>query len=79
MIEAATQLADSHEKLSDDEKREFAAKVNDIVRETPQAKASAVRIRALLGKMARGTASALRDLMVDVISETAKKIIWPSE
>lgn len=77
-LDAATQLANDDGSLSDEEKKEFAVNIKEIVRETPIAKASASRLRALFGKMAGGTASMIREIIVDIVSESAKKVIWPN-
>jgi hypothetical protein len=76
-LEAASELALEDGSLSENESAEFAEKLEDIVRETPKAKASANRVKRLLSKMASGTASAVRDIIVDIASESAKKMIWP--
>lgn len=79
LLEAATQLANNEESLSEGEKSDFAMSIKEIVRETPIAKVSANRLHALLGKMATRTASAIRDIIVDIASESAKKMIWPND
>lgn len=74
-LAAASELAKN--ELSEDESEEFDRNLGEIVRETPQAKASASRIKTLLGKMAAGTAKSVREIIVDVASESAKKMLWP--
>jgi hypothetical protein len=76
-ISAAAQLAADDESLSEEEAAAFEKDLGEIARETPQAKASAGRIRKLLGKMASGTATAIREIIVDVASEAVKKTLWP--
>lgn len=72
---AAAQLASQDESLSDDEVGAFENDVDKIIRDTPQAKASAGRVKKLLSKMASRTASEVREIIVDIASESAKKII----
>jgi hypothetical protein len=77
-IQAAIDLATVVGGLEGDDAAEFDASIRDIARDTAQAQVSAHRVKKLLGKVATATGSAIRDIMVDIASETAKKIIWPS-
>jgi hypothetical protein len=76
-LEAARQLALDDDTLSDDESERFAKDLVEVTRETPQAKASANRIKKMLATMSVGTASAIRDILVDIVSESVKKMMWP--
>lgn len=77
-LSAAAQLASDDESLTNEEAAEFEKNLSEITRETPQATASAGRIKKLLGKMTATTASAIREIIVDVASESAKKMLWPN-
>ncbi|WP_033169456.1 DUF2321 domain-containing protein [Selenomonas sp. ND2010] len=50
----------------------------NIVADTPMTTVSANRVRNYLEKLPAYVSSCLRDILVDIASETAKKIIWPS-
>ncbi|EAQ81487.1 hypothetical protein DSM3645_27937 [Blastopirellula marina DSM 3645] len=76
-LEAARQLATDDDTLSADESERFAKDLEEITRETPQAKASAGRIKKMLGKMTAGTGAAIRDILIDIASESVRKMIWP--
>ncbi len=51
--------------------------LDDIVRDTPKTTVAATRFKRILAKAGTGAGQAFRDILVDVISETAKKMIWP--
>ena len=64
-------------ELTGDDATQFAESLNDIVRDTPRTQLAATRLERLMGKLGQQTASAIRDILVDIASETAKKVIWP--
>lgn len=72
-ISAAIELAALD--LTEQDAEEFRDSVNEIARDTPRARVAASRVKALLGKFSSTTAQVVRELLVDVASETAKKII----
>jgi hypothetical protein len=75
-LEAGRQLALEAEDLDDDERRQLADSLDDLVRDTPSTPGAAGRFKRLAAKAGKGTANALRDVMVDITSEAAKKVIW---
>jgi hypothetical protein len=76
-LAAAARLAADDESLTGEEAADFERNLGEITRETPQATASAWRIKKMLGKMTTGTASVSREIIVDVAREAAKKMLWP--
>ena len=76
-IDAVAQLASGDGSLTRDETVEFREDLREIIRESPQARASANRMKEILGKLKAGTATAIRDMLVDIASESVKKMIWP--
>ncbi|UPU37491.1 DUF2321 domain-containing protein [Geomonas paludis] len=77
-IQAAIDLATIVGGLQGEDAAQFGTSIQEVARDTAQAQVAAHRVKGLLGKVATTTASAIRDVMVDIVSETAKKIIWPS-
>jgi hypothetical protein len=63
------------ETQDQEEQREFRESVEQITKDTPQANVASKRIMRLLGKVGKGTASAIRDILVNLASEGAKKIL----
>lgn len=78
-IEAAIQMATEFGGLNGEESSKFAESVVAIVQDKPNTQLAATRVKAFLARAGKETASAIRDIMVDITSETAKKIIWPSK
>jgi hypothetical protein len=75
-IQAASELMELSDKLSESELTQFKADLDSLVKDTPQAKVASFRVKAFLGKAGKEIASAVRDILIDIVSETAKKAIW---
>lgn len=76
-IGAAKELAEETEDLSDEERQTLKASLDDIVRDTPRTTLAATRFKRVAAKTGKGTADAFKEILIGVISETAKKVIWP--
>lgn len=75
-IDAAKELVDTIDGLTEDEKKLINKDINEIVKDSPYTSASATRFKAFLIKAKGPTIEAFRDILVDITSEAAKKIIW---
>ena len=76
-LKAAQELSDELDNLSPEERSLLKKSLDDIVRDTPQTTVAATRFKRLVAKAGKPAADAFKDILVDVLSETAKKIIWP--
>ena len=76
-LKAARELSDELDNLSPDEREMLKKSLDDIVRDTPQTTVAATRFKKIVAKAGKPVADAFRDILVDVLSEAAKKIIWP--
>lgn len=76
---AAIELATDSGGLTEEEQKQFAESVQEIAKDTAKTQAAGSRVGRLLKKMGEGTAKAVRDILVDIASETAKKAIWPDK
>jgi hypothetical protein len=76
-LEAARELALEADHLSDEERKQLAESLPDLARDTPRTQVAATRFRRLAAKAGAETANALRAVLIDVMSEAAKKAIWP--
>ncbi|MGE6365185.1 DUF2321 domain-containing protein [Bacillus paramycoides] len=75
---AAKELAAEVEGLEPEELEKLNGSIDDLVKEGPQVIVATTRFKKLLKKAGDpAVTSALRDILVDVISESAKKAIWP--
>lgn len=75
-LDAARELALEAENLTDDEREQLAASLEDLVRDSPKTEIAAGRFKRLVRKAGAETATALRSVMIAVATETAKKSIW---
>jgi hypothetical protein len=75
-LAAAKELAQSIEAPAD-EKRIVEESIVELVNDGPAMKLAAVRFKAFLAKAGTTAAGMFRDILVDVLSEAAKKLIWP--
>lgn len=77
-IVALKELAELDDALSEEDATVLADSAKDIMSETPKTKVASMKFKKILGKAGKETASAARDLFVDIVAETAKRTIWPS-
>lgn len=77
-LKAARELADEFENLTIEERDLLKKSLDGIVRDTPQTTVDAVRFKKLAAKAGSVAAGALKEILVDIASETAKKVIWPT-
>ena len=75
-IDAINELMELDEQLSVDEKSYISQNINSIISDTPKTKVVATKFGILFKKAGKITASAIRDILVDIASESAKKIIF---
>jgi len=53
------------------------ARADDVARDTRRTALAATTFTRIVAKAGKGTAEVFKDILVAVISETAKKLIWP--
>lgn len=66
-------------QLDDADSKKLKESINEIVRDTPQTQIGASRFKNVIAKVGSTTGNAIRNILVDIVSETAKKIIWPNK
>ena len=74
-LKAARELTDLLENLSPEERDILKKTFDDIIRDTPQTAVAATKFKRIAAKVGKVAAEQLRQLIVDIASETAKKII----
>ncbi len=72
-LAAAKELVQEMEGLTEEERELLARSLDDLVRDTPQTPVAATRVKQLVTKAGGAALQALRDILVDIASETAKK------
>jgi len=72
-LEAAAALADELEGLSADERDLLKRSLVELVQDAPNAELAAVRVKKALRKVGHAGVETFRKVLVDVLSEAAKK------
>lgn len=75
-LQAANELMASSGKFDEPELIQFKDDLVTLVKDTPQSQVASYRVRAFLLKAGKEITSIARDILVDMISETAKIAIW---
>lgn len=74
-INAAREFASI--ELSQAEQNELADIIENLVRDTPATTVAASRMKTLLARVVPVVGEGFRKILVDVMAESAKKMIWP--
>lgn len=74
-IRSAQELAAELDELSEEEKESLKNSISDLARETPNLDLAGMRYKKALKKMGKVGADALNGIMVNLLSEIAKKSI----
>ena len=69
------EIADLDENLTQADKKKLNDSIADLTRDTPRTPVAAVRFTSVLKKAGQVSSEAIRKLLVDIASETAKKLI----
>ncbi|TET45513.1 DUF2321 domain-containing protein [candidate division TA06 bacterium] len=76
-IEAAHQLAGELDGISDEEKEKLTKSIDEIVKDSPSTTVAVTRFKKIVSKAGKPVAEAFKEILVDVASDTAKKVLWP--
>lgn len=74
-IDAVKELAELDDRLTEEDAEALGLAVADSMNDNPKTKVAVVRIKKIFGKAGKATADAMRDIVVDVASEAAKKML----
>lgn len=74
-LNAAKELAAELEELTPEEKRILEMSIDEISRNSPQATVGATRFKKLMLKVGTAAGGILKDVITDIASETAKKVL----
>jgi hypothetical protein len=77
-LEAAAELAQEDESLTDADKQQLVSTFVDITSENPRTTVAATRFKRIIRKAGKAVGEAVQKTIVEVASETAKKIILGS-
>jgi hypothetical protein len=74
---AAHELANEVEDLTEEDRNILQTSIDDLVKDTPSSNLSAIRFKKVMQKVGPAVASMFREILVDVLSETIKKSLFP--
>ena len=74
-LKAAKEFAHELDSLNQDEKAILEKSLEDLARDTPNTQVAAIKFKKLVAKAGKGAAEGFKSILVDVLSETAKKLI----
>ena len=75
-LNAAKELAEELERLTEEERKILAQSIDDLVKESPKTELAATRVKKLLAKAGKEGARLMLEILKEVASETAKKVLW---
>jgi len=77
-LRAAQELAQAQQGLTQDERTILASSISELARETPATPVAASRVKTLLAKAGPAATGMFRELLVDIVSEAVRKMIFPA-
>jgi len=75
-IESAVELVAAGTDLPADELMQFRADLTELTKDSPKTQVASLGFKNVMAKAGTSVASGVRDIVVDVLSEAAKKAIW---
>jgi hypothetical protein len=75
-IDSAVELVQLGGVLTDSELSTFKNDLVELTKESPKVQVASYRFKRVMGKIGGNLGNAVKDIIVDVISESAKKAIW---
>ena len=76
-LKAAHDLANEITEISEDERDILNQSLDELVKDTPQTKVAIVRFKKIVSKAGKEVANAFREILIDIVSEAVRKMIWP--
>ena len=76
-LQAAKDLALELNVLDDQDRAVLEKSINDMVKDTPTSHMAAIRFKKIMLKVGQNAALMFREILINVLSETAKKTLWP--
>ena len=75
-ISGALELVKEGAELSSDEYQQFEEALRELTKDSPKMQVASVRFNRIMNKVGTSIASGVREIIVDVLSEAAKKALW---
>jgi hypothetical protein len=75
-IASAIELVEVVAALSPDELQQFRSDLTELTKDSPKTQVASLRFKNVMTKVGASVASGVREIVVGVLSEAAKKAIW---
>jgi hypothetical protein len=72
---ALEETIDFEDSLAEEEKKLMKSNIDDIINETPRTEIASMKFKKGLAKAGKESTKIVRDIIVDIASETAKKVL----
>ncbi|WP_425425475.1 DUF2321 domain-containing protein [Xylella fastidiosa] len=69
------ELVEAGADLTPDEVQQFRTDLTELTKDSPKTQVASLRFKKVMAKVRTSVASSVRDIVVDVLSEAAKKAI----
>lgn len=74
--EAAYELISFADDLNEQEKDDLKQSIEDLIKDTPKTSIAQVKFKKYATKAGTEIAKGLKDILIDLVSETVKKTVW---
>jgi hypothetical protein len=74
-LQAAKDLADEFDELDEADRTKLKASLDDLVKDSPATEVAGRRFKKIVAKLGKESAGAIKSVIIDVLSETAKKVL----
>lgn len=75
-VSSAIELVEVGADLTPEEIQQFRTDLTELTKDSPKTQVASLRFKKVMTKVGTTVASGVREIIVDVLSETAKKAIW---
>jgi Uncharacterized protein conserved in bacteria len=75
----ARELADEFDELDSSDKEKLKGTLDDLVKDSPKTDLATGRFKKIMAKVGKDSYDAMRGIITDIISETAKKTLFPGQ
>ncbi|WP_425527353.1 DUF2321 domain-containing protein [Xylella fastidiosa] len=74
-MSGTVELVEAGADLTPDEVQQFRTDLTELTKDSPKTQVASLRFKKVMAKVRTSVASSVRDIVVDVLSEAAKKAI----
>lgn len=75
-VASAVELVEVGADLTPEEIQQFRTDLTELTKDSPKTQVASLRFKKVMTKVGTSVASGVREIVVDVLSEAAKKAIW---